>query len=271
MRSGRAAAGVKAPAAKKILSFILTAFVVASGAQSSAVFAEEIEPVYAYLSSGSAIYSLDSSTDIPSYEMITYLPGTYFVALLSDMETAEGYIEVSYSDITGYMKRSDLEIVDYEPVTKYASGSLSTSFDGQNVNIRSKPDHTDIELIQCSVPSDTGLFYYGTADGTQLIKDLPGTWYYVRYSDGQSDKRGYVHYAQVNAVPISDNVIEKVVKPTPPDGPGTPTVKPSAPQMDNLTTGLFIACLCIPAVLIVFLIFRKPASSKRTPRHYREE
>lgn len=255
---------------KKFVSFLLILICAAAFFNSAFSFSRaEDNTVYAYIPATAAVYSRGLNGEVPVYEKITNLPATYFAAVLEEGETAEGYIKVSYLDISGYMKKSEIEICDYEPVTKYAQGRITTSFDGQNVNLRQKPDHTAPDNIICTIPSGENLLYYGTVDGTALFPALGEVWYYVRYTNNGQDVRGYIYNAQGIAVKIENNVIEKVIKPGPPTP--DPSVTDPQPLMKDWMLAVFIICLCIPAVLIVILIFKKPSSQNRTPRHYREQ
>ncbi len=182
-------------------------------------------------------------------KVITSLPSTYFVAVTA--ESPDSYF-VSYLDLEGYVEKTAVEVVDYEPVTKYASPAFTADNDTHPVNIRSTP--TKNGTIIDSIPDGESGIYYGNVTGDELIPTID-SWYYVRYGEG-SKKYGYVYSPQVKASPIADNVIEKV----------TQRGEEKEPSVaSDALEGIFIAALCIPAVIIMLIIFRGEGS--RRPRH----
>lgn len=217
---------------------------------------------YAQILAGTTLYSKLDDT----YTAITTLPETYFVIVA---EKSSDKTKVLYSDLEGYVDDDKLNYVDYEPVNKYATAKLSFSEDSgiPYVNIYSKPNanlsiSTKLGDLQSSIKID----YYGTVEGASIDDTNNKTWYYVKFTTQDTVTYGYIHkYTYIKAVPISANVVLKeMVKKEP---SSTSTLADFDP--DTVLTIILILALCIPAVLIMFYLFKKP-DKKKTPRHYRE-
>lgn len=186
-----------------------------------------------------------------SGNIITSLPATYFVAITGQNEFC--YI-CSYLDIEGFVDKPEVEIVDFEPVYKYAKPTFTATNDTHPVNIRSSPTK-DGEILT-KIPDGQIGIYYGEVVGEQLIQGID-RWYYVRYGN-ETVQHGYVYSTQVSVNDIPQNVIEKVKK----DEEKELSIKTDALE------GIFVVTLCIPAVIIMFIIFG--GNKKRTPRHQDE-
>lgn len=198
---------------------------------------------YGYMQSTTTLYS-----DALCQNPLTTLPATYFVIVL---EESDNFYKVSYKDITGYV--SGIEIVDYEPVTKYASATFDVNNDGYPVKLRSSP--TAAGEVITEIPNGKSGYYYGEAKGDSLIAQVGSLWYYVSYFDGSDTYHGYVYSSQISVSEISANVIEKV--------PDTKGEEIASPPLDN-TDFFLIVCLCVPSVLIMYLVFGK---KERAPRY----
>lgn len=184
---------------------------------------------------------------------IVNLPAGYFV-LQSETTAPDGYIKVTYDDLSGYVKTSDVKAVDYTPVTKYeTTATFKCDNDGQPVRLRAAPKKS-AEVIETLQDGAQGRLY-GSITGDRLYQDAGNEWYYVSYSD----KRGYVYYAHVTASPIPPNIIEKEPE-IEPQVPTDTTPKISSDDQGMPTTAaiIFIVALCIPVPFIMFYLFKKP-------------
>lgn len=221
---------------------------------------------YGVLTDGAILYSGSAE----GYTAVTTLPKDYFVVLLGE-ENADGYLSVSYLDVTGYIKSDTVVKVDYEPKYKYAeNNSLTLKNDGQEINVRSHPDHASDNVIS-ELTEGTKLYYYGTVKGSSQVAALGDEWYYVRFTDGNETKRGYVYSLYVTADPIKPNVIEKVEE-TENENSSTEGEENSSPviekdpgdfTLDRTGEIIIIVSLCLPVIVIMYLLFRQPP--KKTP------
>lgn len=190
--------------------------------------------------------------DLNLHEMVS-LPAGYFV-LQSDAEAPDGYIKVTYADLDGYVKASEVQAVDYTPVTKYElTATFTCDNDGQPVRLRAAPKKS-AEILDVLGSSAKGRLY-GSVTGEALIKDAGTDWYYVSIEG----KRGYVYYAHVKADDIPPNVIEKEPS-KPADAPAStePNVTKQDQGMPTTAAIIFIVALCIPVPFIMYYLFKKP-------------
>lgn len=197
---------------------------------------------YGYMHSTTTLYS-----DKDCRNAITSLPATYFVIVL---ETESNCYKVSYKDISGYVR--DIDIVDYEPVTKYASARFNVNNDGYPIKLRNAPLDSGEVIIE--IPAGKGGYYYGDIQGDALIPQVGKNWHYVCYTDGLDPYYGYVYSSQVTVSEIQANIIEKMPEDKGEESTSSPT--------DN-TDFLLVACLCVPSVLIMYFVFRE---KERKPR-----
>ncbi len=183
------------------------------------------------------------------------LPAGYF-CLKQDEPSPDGFISVAYDDLSGLVKASEVQAVDYTPVTKYETKvTFRCDNDGQPVNLRTAPRKT--AEIAAVLDNGTSGRCYGSIDGEQLIADAGKTWYYVSVGN----IRGYCYYAHVSVDPTPPNVIEKEEEPdSATDAEPEPEKKPKA--MSKTAAIILIVALCVPVPFIMFYLFRKPKGEK---------
>ncbi len=211
---------------------------------------------YAYLPAPAILYDANGAE-------ICTLPATYFTVLCGD--SAEGKYPVSYLDLSGYLRSADVEIVDYEPVTKFPTLSATPRNDGMAVNLRDLPDQNEGKVL-VSVPADATLTLYGGRTGSELFAGAGTLWQYVRYTDSRGiSYHGYIYAPQLTCDPVVPNVIEKVVH-------DVPTVSETEATLEwsNTSRMILIAAMCVPAGLIMLVLFYRP-DCKRTPRHRKDD
>ena len=198
---------------------------------------------YGYIDTDTVLYS-----DTNCLHAITTLPKTYFAIVLNE---GEDYYYVSYKDVTGYVK--NIEIVDYEPVTKYANATFTANNDGYPVKLRKSPNATSEVILE--IPHQKSGYYYGDVSGSAIIEQVGSCWHFVRYDDGTNAYHGYVYSSQVKTSEIKNNVIEKVVY----NDESTNSV-----SIQQNTDFILIVLLCVPSVLIMYIIF---SDKERKPRY----
>ena len=185
-------------------------------------------------------------------EEVVFLPAGYFV-LQSDVAAPDGYIGVTYDDLTGYVRADAVQAVDYTPKTKYElTARFTCDNDGQPVRLRAAPKKS-AEVVAVLEYNASGRLY-GEIKGDALISGAGTDWYYVSIGG----KRGYVYYAHVKADDIPPNIIEKEPEPEP-EVPADTT--PQIDEDDGMPTTaaiIFIVALCIPVPFIMYYLFKKP-------------
>ena len=260
---------------KKLLLFILfilaCIFPFAGGAAAQADGAASTAPQYArVLSDSVTLYRTNSGAE-ENENRYFLLPEGYYVGL-SDI-TSENYYKVAYDGISGYVKAEQVDIVSYVPKLKYAVGqTLKIELkDSDFCNFREFPATSAQKLIETGIPNgtqDIKFFNYVAAGAVN--------WYFIEYGG----LRGYVHgdYAVVTkGIAVNDGAAEPALEITgPSETPGTK----SPPPLKTTTLVILIAAIGIPAIVILFVLFRprrrRPAyrsarpNAKRIPRYLDE-
>lgn len=184
-------------------------------------------------------------------EIVT-LPAGYFVVQTEQTDdTPQGYIQVEYDDLKGLVKTTDVQAVDYVPVTKYEkTATFKCDNDGQPVNLRSAPYRT-AQILTTLNSNDTGRLY-GTIQGDALFKNGDTLWYYVN----ANGVRGYCYYAHVSVDDVPPNIIEKE---EPDEQPviSDQTTTDEDLYLPKAASIALIVVLCIPIPFIIFFLFRK--------------
>lgn len=216
-----------------------------------------VKKEYALISAPAVLYTKGETGELSP---LTTLPETYFVAVTG--EESDGMTQVEYLDLTGFLPAECLTPVDYEPKYKYASLSLTVSNDGHAVNVRSAPDHTADNVI-ASADDGTELYWYGTAKGSAQVSVVGDEWYYVRAPLGGEFVRGYVYSLYVSPAPVEPNVIEPLPGPDPdvgfyPGGDEAAEENTGRFTLPDTREAVIVAALCLPVIIIMFLLFRKP-------------
>lgn len=195
---------------------------------------------------------LSSTERVP----VTTLPESYFVAILGEDENR---YEVSYLDVTGYVEKDKVTLVDYEPLYKYHErGFITLSNDGHDVNVRSAPSAERGE-VDAVLKSGDKLFYYGTVEGDAQVEAVGNAWYFVRYYDLSGEaRRGYVYSLYASAEAIPKNTIE-VVRP-PDESEDVVLTQPESFILPVDKEAMIVVALCLPVVIVTFLLFHERKS-----------
>ncbi len=178
-----------------------------------------------------------------NFNVITSLPPTYFVIILSEVGD---YYSVEYSDLSGYVLKSKISPIDYEPKIKFGLAYFTAKNDTHPVNIRQSP--TSSSPIIDYIADGESTLYYGAVSGEALIASAGNTWYYVRYNN----KYGYVYSVQGVVQEFEVNPGDRVEQP-----------KNISDKKENsgLSDWVFILLLCVPAVIIMLALFARPQQS----------
>jgi len=179
-----------------------------------------------------------------SYQMILqfYLPlGTYAKRLDS---SRTNHYEVSYNGIHGYVKKTEIADTLYTDIAQPYSNTAITLNSSAKV-YRDEINSADNFLL----PSGDTLMYIG-----KIISGTGTIWYAVK----RSDSVDHIYFVKESEVY------------TPQSEPENEDTQPAeAPQGDAVKILLIIG-IVIPAVIIVFLLF-KPRKRKRYSARYMDE
>ena len=223
---------------KRFLCIIFTIFCLAPTSLPEAK-AEQIR--YASILSGAILYS---ERDLSS--PVTSLPETYFVTVV---ETLGEVSKVTYLGLSGYISNDFISPVDFTPKNKYAKATLSLTNDGGIINVRAYPDHTADNVTQ-KLTDGTTLEYYGVVAGRTLNQIIGDEWFAVKLSGG---RLGYVYSMYAVASQIEPNV----VVPEEEDPKISPTTSFS---VDEHSSYFLIGALCLPVIVIMYLLFKQKPS-----------
>ena len=239
----------------KFLSFAFTAVAI-FGSLYPALFSGKTEAapavIYAYLPEDAVLYD-------GSGEKICTLPATYFVVIAGD--ESGGKYPASYLDLDGFVSSDSVEIVDYEPVTKFPSLTCTPNSDGLPVNLRSNPSTSRGEVL-AAVPHGTLLSLYGGTQGDEVFAGAGSEWKFVRYDAAQKPVYGYIYAPQLKCDAVTPNIIEKVEK-KPPSGVSETD---STFTLGTVSVAVMAVALCVPAGIIMIAAMHRPDHS-RVPRH----
>ncbi len=239
-----------------MIFFVLIIFVLVSSlpfvTTTGQVFASTI--YYARIMTTDA-YLYKSPIDVDDYSNVYFvLPQTYFVQLIDSSNNS--FYKVNYSSFTGYVKKDCVQTIVGSPKTPYLDYLNFRVYAEMSRDLRSEPTTLSGSSSQVAyIPLyNRNLTYYGSIIGEQCIDGRTNVWYYCKYSAGE-DFYGYVYSDFCDELPNPlPNNSEEVVYTTAPDFGEAPP-KTSLPLNDS-TTGIIIAILCVPALLFLFLILK---------------
>lgn len=205
---------------------------------------------YAYIPEPVGFYAFDGV----DYTCLFILPETYFVALEDE---GNDFIAVTYLDMSGYVRRGDVETVDYEPVTKYAtSGKIAFKSGIASVYLYADENCTN---VLTPVNSTDSLFLYGRAatDGV----------YYCRLKGANGTVRGYIGSEGVIATLPEENDVQAVAPEEPPPDSGEIVVPPKEDETYGTLSLpveiILVISLAVPAFLLVFVLTRSKDKSDK--------
>jgi uncharacterized protein YgiM (DUF1202 family) len=242
----------------KALYFILSALLLFSFSTPSLSAKAEEANLYAEIIDDTFLFSKSDE----AYTPVCTLPKSYFVQVIGEKQN--GYYEVNYDDLNGFVLSSAVSFCESEPTSKYHSSPLVLFNDGHAVSVRSSPKHDEENLV-ASLPSFSAVDYYGTVEGSTQVEAVGNKWYYIRFDHGGEKKRGYVYSLYADEVEIPENqtdwlpVVTEPVSPPKTDEPETnesDAIENTATPLSPLREGIIIAALCIPAVLIIYILFK---------------
>jgi len=237
--------------------FLFLPKIISADARAMIIYRPEV-PFVQIENEGVMLYNRQSNGHM---RPVTSLPQSYFALVTG--EHGEFY-EVLFYDLTGFVRKNAVTKVDFEPVTKFATGTLNVITDANSINIRLLPEVNDTNIIgQASRGSQ--LVFYGTIQGTPPQGHTNSTWYFIRFINSAHETAwGYIHAANVASNSIPPNNIEKVMVYA--DDP--PVFNPGETLMPDYIMIITIVALCVPVAIIMLLIFKKPKNTKKTPRSF---
>lgn len=181
------------------------------------------------------------------------IPDTYY-AKINNLD--DSFYYVSFNGVNGKINKNLVSTTGYHTVAAGTSREISVNAlyaDFESVKLRVKPDgNSDVSAVVATNENFTFIGVYPASDTV---------WYYVRYKE-------YYGYIKRDFTTLSEAVFEPFVPEPAPDEPAV--ADPSDNKEDDGLNGIngkelriiLIVGLSIPAILIIFLLFRPIKSRK---------
>lgn len=178
------------------------------------------------------------------------IENTYFVKILNNYNS-ECY-KVEYNGITGFVKKSEITLVNETPVNPYPN-NITFSIGKTSCYMRLTPQIKEItDNTVCVVPANTtGLKYVGKIIGEEAVDFKGSIWYLTEY-DGNL---GYVYSGYTTSISSVPENIEQVSLFT---GEDFSKINP----LTNVTCIILITLTLIPCLFILFMLY-SPKKSKK--------
>lgn len=206
------------------------------------------------------------------------LEKTYFVQLYEI--TNDYFYKASYMGIDGYVLKSDVRCVAETPQTPYANSSSFRVYAQNGLTLRSSPTTKNGMFNKvATIPFlDSNLQYVGKISAEESVAYRGSDWFFCRYFKGDEQFEGYVYAGYCDMLtPIAENlevvtyidypIFQNTSKPTQTPASG------SAEQGGGVskTAIIVIVTVSLPALLILFLIFRPSRALVRAERRAQKQ
>lgn len=181
------------------------------------------------------------------------LPYSYFVKV--DGVDGEFY-EATYNGISGYVLKSEVSLMEGEPLSPYFSAQISVFTD----HFLYAQPNSNASVVYELVENDF-LTYYGNIIG-EKVSDKSDVWYYSSITKNGTTYFGYLYSQIANSLPeISINT--ELFKEVDED-----VFSNSPPEFTSLSPGtkaILIIAIIIPSVFILFFLIKPSALTKAKP------
>lgn len=203
------------------------------------------------------------------------IPESYFVELL-DYEN-ENYFSARYLDCYGYVKISEVQCVSGVPQNPFVTKASFRVFAPNGLELRSSPSQSDgLNVIANINYLETNLQYYGKIDGEEAIAYKGNEWYFCKYTKNGQEQKGYIYSVfcdLLTTISTNTEILEYVSEPT------FATKETNAPaetdtslsSLPSTTQILIIVAVCVPCVLIIYLLFRPTRITARAYQNAEEK
>lgn len=171
-----------------------------------------------------------------------YLEKSYFVKVISDYN--ENYYKVEYNGINGYVKKTDVCLVNEIPKTPYPN-SVTFKTGNSNCYLRDLPQvKSAINNTICVIPANTKLEYLGKIIGEEAVDFSGSVWYLTNYNGNI----GYIYSGYTNSItevkPNTEIVTEFL-------GSNYTTINP----ISNTNCLIIIFLTLIPCIFILVMLY----------------
>jgi len=194
------------------------------------------------------------------------IPKTYYLLHDGEQLTSNNYYYVVYNGIHGKVLKSDVsELVTADVETPYYSETLTISDTKEFIIIYAEPSQMSDMNYTFNKFNNPSLEYFGYMvdpdDDTKI-------WYYIKYNNGTADQMGYVLASFTDKAELYSQIpnhpdYNENTSPSP--SPSSPAVNNPEEPTNNLLRVILILGISVPAVIVVFLLF-KPGKRSRSYR-----
>ena len=209
----------------------------------------ESENFYAKITAqNTSFYSSPNTSSI-----LFTLPYSYFVKV----NGVDGeFYEATYNGISGYVLKSEVSLMEGEPLSPYFSAQISVFTD----HFLYAQPNSNASVVYELVENDF-LTYYGNIVG-EKVSDKSDVWYYSSINKNGTTYFGYLYSQIANSLPeISINT--ELFKEVDED-----VFSNSPPEFTSLSPGtkaILIIAIIIPSVFILFFLIKPSALTKAKP------
>ncbi len=231
--------------------FILILLFVINTTSSTTCYASNKEHYARILTEGTYLYKNTNG------EQIFELPKTYFVKVVA--ESGE-YYSCTYDGIKGWVKKSDVAIVEGTPIAPYLDETFRI-YSSEACNIYKLP--TSRSSIVGKGPLYKHIKYLGKIEGEELISGRGKTWYYTTITDNKEIIYGYVYAGlcdDFESYPLNDEVLKIA------DQVSLDISEPDLSTKNNFV--LLIIAVSIPSVLLVYMMYKPYSLARKTRKKH---
>lgn len=183
------------------------------------------------------------------------LPYSYFVKI---SDVLDDYYEVIYKDLTGYVLKSDVRLMEGSPTTPF----LNLTFSIFTSHYLYELPNTNSSAY-CELEDNQSLTYYGTIAG-ERVSDKSDEWYYASVNIAGNVYHGYIYSQIANSLPeiaLNSEVLKEIDESALSNAPA---------EFSSLSTGtkvLLIIAITVPSIFILFFLIKpnKLTKSKSKP------
>lgn len=207
---------------------------------------------YAKAKESCFLFKTSDVTDASFRNVVFIVPETYFVIVLSDVNTMVK--KVQYNNKIGYVSTDSVVEVDFLPINPTLEGVTFDIPDSVGTHLRSAPSADNNSNVLMVIPAGTkSVNYVASIIGTVPTGGSSNIWYYVIYSpmsDPTSVYEGYVYGSKV--VNLSEIFINEE---------GNEEIKTdendkteSSFVLNDTVRTVLIVLICLPIILVFVLL-----------------
>lgn len=233
------------------LLFILLTFVNPIKVQASSLG-------YAQVKNSTTLLYRTSQADESLSNTFCYLEESYFVEILS--ETENNFYKVYYNGVIGYVKKNKVERVSETPKKPYPN-NIYFDIANNKCYLRSEPKSSENNVITTLNANTTSMRYIGKVSGEEAIDFTGSAWYLTEY-EGQV---GYVYSGYTENLSTIFPNVEKV------SHLSNKNALDSMNPLSNTTCIIVIACILLPCLFIMLLMFKPKKAKARVKTKYKED